>query len=570
MKKYCFFTVLLFTCSFVFGQSLDDINKFMLLQQNKKAKEMVDKFLTEPKNAAKGEGWYYKGRIYNALSKDSTATPSDAMKLKLDAFEAFKKYQQLDAKEESFIAEKHGSYFDLYNGLYDIGAKEFNGKNFANSFEGFKNALAVEDYVNAKGYDYNSYKFPKLDTPLVINTAVAANQAKNEDAAVSYYRKLTDASVSGQQYLNIYQYLVEYYNKKNDDANVTAMLAKGRSVYPNDDYWTDFELDKISKKGDKQLLMAKYKELIKANPTKFTYPYNLAVELYNQIYVGDKRPANSRALKDTLTEAIKTAIATEALDKKGIEGKTLMVRHLYNWAYDCQDSSKKIKGVKPADIKMRNDYKALSMKKIDECIPYANAVADYYAALPTLKPVQKANYKDVLDKLSQFYGTKGNPTTAAEYDKQKIVVDKSPTNFNSDNTNQNNSSNKVGSVKATLKDGIYTVPCKINGLALEFIYDSGASDVSISLTEAMFMLKNGFLDKSDITGSSNYSDANGNISIGTTIVIRKLEFGGLILNNVKASVVNNSKAPLLLGQSALSKFGKVTFDYTTNTLILGK
>ena len=48
--------------------------------------------------------------------------------------------------------------------------------------------------------------------------------------------------------------------------------------------------------------------------------------------------------------------------------------------------------------------------------------------------------------------------------------------------------------------GVYSVPCKINGLPLKFVFDTGASDVSISLTEASFMLKNGFISKEDIGG----------------------------------------------------------------------
>jgi hypothetical protein len=31
--------------------------------------------------------------------------------------------------------------------------------------------------------------------------------------------------------------------------------------------------------------------------------------------------------------------------------------------------------------------------------------------------------------------------------------------------------------------GISIVPCKVNGLVLEFIFDTGAADVSLSLTE---------------------------------------------------------------------------------------
>ncbi len=109
-------------------------------------------------------------------------------------------------------------------------------------------------------------------------------------------------------------------------------------------------------------------------------------------------------------------------------------------------------------------------------------------------------------------------------------------------------------------DGTYEVSCKINELGLNLIFDTGASDISISKTEAEFMLKNGYLSKNDITGTSSYMIANGDIEIGTTIVFRKVEFGGLILKNVKASVIENKNAPLLFGQSALGKYGKITID----------
>jgi hypothetical protein len=418
MKKYSFFMMLLFGSIVSFGQSLDDINKMMLLQQNKKAREGIDKFLSDAKNATKAEGWFYKGRIYNNISKDSGTSSADALKLKNDAFEAFKKYQQMDAKEVSFVLENHGSYFDLYNGYFDIGAKEFNNKNFPVSLEGFKNALLVEDYVRAKGYEYNGFKFPVLDTSLITNAAIAATQAKDEAAAASFYRKLTDANVSGEAYLNIYQYLADYYLRVKDEANANAILEKGRTLYPENDYWTDIELDKVSKTGNKEALFAKYEELMKKNPSKYSLPFNYAAEVFNYLYIGDKKPANAGALKTKLTDILKTAINLD----KGIDAKMLMTRHLYNAAYDYQDSSKSIKGVKPADIKKKNDYKALFLKNVDEAIPYGVSVADYFAALPSLKPVQKANYKNMLDIVSQLYATKGDLKKSAEYDKKKTAI----------------------------------------------------------------------------------------------------------------------------------------------------
>ncbi len=123
-------------------------------------------------------------------------------------------------------------------------------------------------------------------------------------------------------------------------------------------------------------------------------------------------------------------------------------------------------------------------------------------------------------------------------------------------------------IKMQKKDGVYIVPCTVNGLKLKFIFDTGASDVSISLTEAIFMLKNDYLSKSDIIGTSYAQLANGHITKNTKIILRKIEFAGLTLYNVKASVVHELSAPLLLGQSAIKKLGVIQINPTNNTLTI--
>lgn len=74
------------------------------------------------------------------------------------------------------------------------------------------------------------------------------------------------------------------------------------------------------------------------------------------------------------------------------------------------------------------------------------------------------------------------------------------------------------------------------------------------------MMKNGYLTKDDVVGSSYYLDANGNVSEGTVLNLRNVSFGDTELTNVKASVVSILKAPLLLGQSVLSRLGSVEID----------
>lgn len=125
---------------------------------------------------------------------------------------------------------------------------------------------------------------------------------------------------------------------------------------------------------------------------------------------------------------------------------------------------------------------------------------------------------------------------------------------------------KVEEIPFTKEGGVCKVKCAINGLPLHFIFDTGATDVSISSVEATSMAKNDFLSSSDIIGKQNYQTADGNITEGTVINLKDVKLGSLHLNNIKASVVRNQAAPLLLGQSVLSKLGKIEIDNTKNVL----
>ena len=125
---------------------------------------------------------------------------------------------------------------------------------------------------------------------------------------------------------------------------------------------------------------------------------------------------------------------------------------------------------------------------------------------------------------------------------------------------------KVEEIPFTQESGVCKVKCAINGLPLHFIFDTGAADVSISSVEATFMAKNDFLSSSDIIGKQNYQTADGNITEGTIINLKDVKLGSLHLNNIKASVVRKQAAPLLLGQSVLSKLGKIEIDNTKKVL----
>ncbi len=118
--------------------------------------------------------------------------------------------------------------------------------------------------------------------------------------------------------------------------------------------------------------------------------------------------------------------------------------------------------------------------------------------------------------------------------------------------------------------GTYTMPCRVNGLPLNFTFDTGACEVSVSQTEVQFMLKNNYLKPADLLGTERYTFANGDVGLGTRLILRKVDIGGFILYNVPAVVVDSKKAPLLFGQSALSKYGKIVIDNDAKTITISR
>ena len=368
MKKFSLFAATVLVVNMAVGQSLDDVKKFVLLRQTKPAKEAVDKYLAVPKNAAKPDGWYYKSYAYVLTSKDSALSLAQSGALKSEAFDAIKKYFELDAKAPLSIAENNSLLFDLYGGFTsELGVKAYQVKDYASAFENFKKAVEVHDYVFSKNLvGANNYKFSALDTTLVLYTAIAANDAKKKEDAVIFYRRLTDANVSDTQYVDPYQYLADYYKTKKDSANFAQIIEKGKKLYPkNNDYWTALEIEEATDGIGKPQIFDKYDALVAKYPGNYVLPYNYCVELYRYIYSEEMKTANTTPFKEKLPVILGKAIAIKSTG----EANFLLANFLYNNSIDISEDARKLKGPKPADLKKKKELDAASTKALNDATP---------------------------------------------------------------------------------------------------------------------------------------------------------------------------------------------------------
>jgi hypothetical protein len=116
--------------------------------------------------------------------------------------------------------------------------------------------------------------------------------------------------------------------------------------------------------------------------------------------------------------------------------------------------------------------------------------------------------------------------------------------------------------------GTFKVPVLINGvIPLDFIVDSGASDVSIPADVVLTLMRTGTLAPGDFLGTQKYRLADGSVVPSQTFRIRSLKVGDEVINNVMGSVAS-VEGSLLLGQSFLSRFRRVSFDYGRQMMVL--
>lgn len=110
-------------------------------------------------------------------------------------------------------------------------------------------------------------------------------------------------------------------------------------------------------------------------------------------------------------------------------------------------------------------------------------------------------------------------------------------------------------IKMEEYNGVYRVPCTVNGAKMKFIFDTGASSVFLSLSMAQYLYDNDYITDEDFIGTGKSMVADGRITDHLIINLKDLEIGGMHFYNVQAHVSESQNAPLLLGQSVIQKFG---------------
>jgi tetratricopeptide (TPR) repeat protein len=413
MKKM-FLTALLAVVGFLSqAQKLEKAKDLLTRKKYTDAKTEIDNVLAVDKNKTSSDAWYIKAKIYGAIANDSTlkSTVPDARNT---AFEAMKQYLELENKEKDaakkniqLTLDNNAPLVEMYSGYSKDAASFYNASNYNDALVNFKKSLEVFDLMASRGL-INM----KLDTTTTLYAGISAEKAQKPDDAAVYYGKIAENKAKGEGFVEIYKWLADYYRRKDDVANANKFATLGKEVYPNDPFWTGFELDLAREKGTKDDLFKKYEQVIKENPDNYLFLFNYGVELYQTGYDPDvtKRPSNSKELIEKAVE-----VMTKTLEKKPDYANANMVlgQIFYNQGVEINNENKNIRpqnGVKltPDQLKKKDELRAETSKKFDQAVPYLTKVDEVLDSQGKLKMEDKDNLKNALDLLIIINEEKAN------------------------------------------------------------------------------------------------------------------------------------------------------------------
>jgi len=432
---------LLFGLSFVmltgsaFAQ-FDEAKNMVLINQNKKALESLNQLMAKPKNAGKPEGYILKATILSNLMGESQ-DEAEKDKLLAESLEAYKKYQELDAKKE-FVAQPPYTNPPIayYSAYFNKGIKGYNKKDWPAAAADFGTTVFWSDYIID-----NKLAKMEFDTSANLLAGAAFQNAKKDDEAVKYFTRLTDRKIGGEDNEFVYQFLMGHYFRKDDIAGFEKYRALGKELYPKSEYFTYTEMDFIMAMEDEAEKMKRIEAKIAKDPNNIELVENYGYLLFDRLNGPDDKPLPDNAAE---LESKMTTFLTKAGEAKPTDGKPFyfLGNHFINKAVKVnQEIGKVTDEIRKANANAKPDKtgklppppkeltdKREQLKKaydveVDKGLPYLIKSAGAYGANTNLTGMEKQNYKKLVDQLILIYGDKKaatkDPKLKAEYEKEE-------------------------------------------------------------------------------------------------------------------------------------------------------
>lgn len=254
------------------------------------AKAAIDKASANEKTANLPQTYALKAAIYAAITAQDTVEASSATEYSTTQ-EAVKKAIELDTKKENTNLIQHANT-QLAQYQLNKGVRDFQNKKFDEAYKAFDAARQI---------------IPD-DTTAILNTAIAAVNAKNYPAALENYNALEKTKYSGNA--KLYTDIPTIYLLNKDTAGALKSIGEGVAKYPNDGDLRKREIEVSLQAGQAADLLTKVEAAVKNDPK------NKSLYYYEGLTYSQIAEAEGKDLKKLQKDASKAAKAAKPGAKK--------------------------------------------------------------------------------------------------------------------------------------------------------------------------------------------------------------------------------------------------------------
>ncbi len=307
MKRIFLLPALLVTSFVATAQNYEEAKNLLLLMQLPKAREAVDKGMTNAKYAGKPEAYILKATIYSSLANDPKFKDiPEGDKYLADAEAAWNKYKEMDPSL-AFLKDLayQNAPINIYSGYFNAGYKDYQGKKWQQGFEKFKKVVELSDMLIAQ----KIINISVADTNSILLAGILAENSKLDAEAAKYYARIAELKLDAVDYEGIYRYLVKYSFQTKDMAGFDKYRALGKQLYPKSDYFNYDKVDfAIGLEDDFNKKVQALEDALQTNPNNTKALEWLGEIIYDTIYSvreGAVQPANAAELTKKMEGAFK-------------------------------------------------------------------------------------------------------------------------------------------------------------------------------------------------------------------------------------------------------------------------
>ncbi len=267
MKRLFFLTFIFFGCSVLTPlQKSKFIAVFHLIEiaDYEEAKEVIEEMIIHEEYAQWPRTWYARGLLcqtaYQAGIRENNRKKYELYPNQLYvAFDSYEKALSLDTRGV-FEKQLAPRYVHLANEFQRMGENHYNNEKYKESLRAFEKALKITQ---------SPILTVQVDTNLIYNTALAAVQSKENEAAIKHLSRLDDYHYS----TNVSHLLFSTYLEKGDTVAAQKTLEEGIDKHEDNGDLILLLVDLHFKSDNPEKSLALLTSASIQNPSKYIFPF---------------------------------------------------------------------------------------------------------------------------------------------------------------------------------------------------------------------------------------------------------------------------------------------------------